>query len=486
MPGRPAGHRGCVTDPAAAYRAALPEGRTTELDLRGYDRTGIPVTATVWRAADGTRSGHGVGYGATEEAAAIGAWGELAEQVLLDDALLAREPRTASFRELVAERGADRVADPRTLVLPAGADDDPDRPLRWLPTTRWATGEEVLVPAEFVAPHAAGIAAPTPAGGWLVTPITNGMGAGDTIERAVGHGIGELLQRDGNTVDFRALDTGRVVTGIDDPQALAAIAALEAAGLQVTVKLASTEFAVVVHAVATDPAAEVPVVVSAIGEAAAPDRAEAVRKAVLELASSRARRAFAFGPLAGVRARHPDYLADELATPLPEQETRALAAMTAWTGLGTAELTDLLAPLWARRTEVPFAGLPTSAVHGPAETLALYRERLAGFDLLVAATEVRGVHVAKVLVPGLEVETLSYGRIGERVLQRLLARGSDLVGLGVAEGPDRRPVRLTPEATERVGGPAWLDVAAVARTVGELYPLYREPTRHAPQRLAQS
>jgi len=30
------------------------------------------------------------------------------------------------------------------------------------------------------------------------------------------------------------------------------------------------------------------------------------------------------------------------------------------------------------------------------------------------------------------------------------------------------------------------DVAAVARTVGELYPLYREPTRHAPQRLAQS
>jgi ribosomal protein S12 methylthiotransferase accessory factor len=470
-----------VTDPAAAYRASLPEGWTTELDLRGYDRTGVPVVATVWRSADGTRSGHGVGYGATEAAAAIGAWGELAEQVLLDDALLHVEPRTATHRELVAERGADRVADPRTLVLPAGA--DPDRPLRWLPTTRWATGEDVLVPAEFVAPHAGGVAGGPPPGGWLVTPITNGMGAGDTAERAVAHGIGELLQRDGDTVDFRALDTGRAVTGIDDPQTVALLDALAAVGLDVTVKLDSTEFAVVVHAVARDAAADPPVVLSAVGEAAAPDRAEAVRKAVLELASSRARRAFAFGPLDRVRALHPAYLAAELAVPLPPQEERALAAMTAWDGLTTAQLDELLAPMWRRTSEVAYAALPTSAVTGPADTLALYRERLAGFDLLVAPARVGDVHVAKVLVPGLEVETLSYGRIGERVLRRLLDRGSDLVGLGAPSG-DRRPVVLTPEATERVGGPAWLDVAAVARTVGDLYPLYREPTRHAPQRLA--
>ena len=472
-----------MSDPAAAYRAALPEGTTTELDLRPYDRTGVPVTATVWRSADGARSGHGVGYGATAEAAAIGAWGELAEQVLLDDALLHVEPRTASHRDLVGERGADRVADPRTLVLPAGADVDPDRPLRWLPTTRWATGEEVLVPAEFVAPHAGGIAAAPPPGGWLVTPITNGMGAGDTAERAVAHGIGELLQRDGDTVDFRALDTGRVVTGIDDPETVRLLAELAAAGLEVTVKLDSTEFAVVVHAVARDAAADPPVVLSAIGEAAAPDRAEAVRKAVLELASSRARRAFAFGPLDRVRALHPGYLAAELAVPLGPQEDRALAAMTAWGRLTTAGLDELLAPLWRRTTEVPYADLPTSTVTGPVDTLALHRERLAGFDLLVAPARVGDVHVAKVLVPGLEVETLSYGRIGERVLRRLLDRGSDLVGLGAPTTPDRLPVRLTPEATERVGGPAWLDVAAVARTVGELYPLYREPARHAPQRL---
>jgi ribosomal protein S12 methylthiotransferase accessory factor len=185
-----------------------------------------------------------------------------------------------------------------------------------------------------------------------------------------------------------------------------------------------------------------------------------------------------------VRALHPEYLAAELAVPLGPQEPRALAAMTAWADLATDQLDHLLAPLWRRTTEVAYADLPMSAVTGPADTLALYRERLAGFDLLVAPARVGDVHVAKVLVPGLEVETLSYGRIGERVARRLLDRGSDLVGRGVADGGDRQQVRLTPEATERLGGPVWLDVAAVDRTVGELYPLYREPTRHAPQRLA--
>ncbi len=273
-----------------------------------------------------------------------------------------------------------------------------------------------------------------------------------------------------------------MVTGIDDPQTVALLDELAAAGLEVLVKLDSTEFAVVVHAVARDPRADPPVVLSAVGEAAAPDRAEAVRKAVLELASSRARRAFAFGPLDRVRDLHPDYLAAELAAPLGPQEPRALAAMTAWADLTTAELDDLLAPLWRRSSEVAYADLPTSDVTGPADTLALYRQRLAGFDLLVAPARVGDVHVAKVLVPGLEVETLSYGRIGERVARRLLDRGSDLVGRGVADGGDRRQVRLTPEATERLGGPVWLDVAAVDRTVGQLYPLYREPSRHAPQR----
>ena len=35
------------------------------------------------------------------------------------------------------------------------------------------------------------------------------------------------------------------------------------------------------------------------------------------------------------------------------------------------------------------------------------------------------------------------------------------------------------DAEERLGGPAWLDRAAIDRAVGGLLPLYREPGRHA-------
>jgi hypothetical protein len=115
-------------------------------------------------------------------------------------------------------------------------------------------------------------------------------------------------------------------------------------------------------------------------------------------------------------------------------------------------------------------------------------DRLSAFDPLVAHVRAAGpdgreIHVVKVVAPGMEVETLSYLRIGERVLRRLLDRGSPLVGLGTPDTVDRLPVVLDAAATERIGGPAWLDRAEVDRTLGALYPLYREPTRHAVPRL---
>ncbi|MEZ0491109.1 YcaO-like family protein [Kineococcus sp. TBRC 1896] len=479
---------------ADRYAEALGVGAGAELlefDLTGFDRTGLPVTGTVWRPHPGAAtSGHGVGYGADPAAARRGAHGELAEQVLLDRHLRTLAPVEATFADLLAARGPGGVVDPVELVLPAGSRYSPDLPLRWLPMRRWRTGEEVLVPAEFVAPHAGGVRGGPPGGGFLTTPITNGMGAGDTLERAVAHGIGELLQRDGDTVSFRALEQGVLVDGVAEHPATADVwAALVAAGLEPQVKLDSTEFAVVVHAVARDTAPErTPMAVTAVGEAAALDAASAARKALLELASSRARRAFAFGPLDPVRTRLGPYWAAEERAPLPESEPRALAATADWTHRSGTELARLVEPMLRVASHVGLHGLPTAPEREPGEELTELLARLAAFDVLVHAVAVqtsRGpVHVAKVAVPGLEVETLSYHRIGERVLRRLLERGSPLVGLGEPAGP-RRPVLLTAAARERVGGPAWFDTEAADATVGELYPLYREPVRHAPQRLGR-
>ena len=90
----------------------------------------------------------------------------------------------------------------------------------------------------------------------------------------------------------------------------------------------------------------------------------------------------------------------------------------------------------------------------------------------------RSIGVAKVIAPGLEVETMSYYRIGERNTRKLLERDSPLVRFGEPSGT-RRPVRLTPEALDRFGGrQPLLDTAEVDRVVGPLYPLYREPEAH--------
>ena len=89
-----------------------------------------------------------------------------------------------------------------------------------------------------------------------------------------------------------------------------------------------------------------------------------------------------------------------------------------------------------------------------------------------------GVHVVKAIVPGLEVETMSYHRIGERGVRKLMQRGSKLAGLGDPPA-GAAPVRLPAGAAERLGGQPWLDVAEVDRIVGRLYPLYREPEVHS-------
>ena len=68
------------------------------------------------------------------------------------------------------------------------------------------------------------------------------------------------------------------------------------------------------------------------------------------------------------------------------------------------------------------------------------RLRDAGLDVLyVDYSSPNGeVSAVKAIVPGLEVETMSYGRIGPRNLRRLLDRDSDLASPETrADGPPR-------------------------------------------------
>jgi YcaO-like protein with predicted kinase domain len=479
--------------PAERYLASFPVGQVEEFAVRGLDVLDVPLHSAAIPASDEHPGGSGLGYGATPEAARVGALGEMAEMVLSTRALAGLERQQASYAQLVREHGRDRVQDPRTLCLEAGSPYDEDRPLQWLPMTRARDGEQVLVPAELVASSPADLRGPPPPGGWLTTVITNGQGAAFSVEAAAAHALLEVLQRHGNAVSFRAMDPGTVIDldGLTDPASLALLDRLRGAGIDVAVKLASTELGVVdVHAVGCSGDEAVPIAATACGEAAHPDREVAVRKALHEFAAARARKVLMHGPLDLVeRATPPGYLDGWLSGHPPErlvEEDRALQAVLAWSRQPTAELVDLLQDtVLSRRSTVRLSDLPTSS---PTDLHADLLERLHGdgLDVLLSVQPSGGEAVAvKALVPGLEVETMSYGRIGERGVRRLLDRGDPLVAVGTRP-PGFAHVHLPAEAEERLGGPAWFDRTGADARVGPLYALYREPGRHVVGALQRS
>ncbi len=482
-----------IPDAAAAYIDSLPPGRVELFSLTPLDRTGVACWNVIFLAADGKpfkgETPHGVGYGFTDEEAIIGTTGELAEAVHSASGFAALPRQAGSFATLSARFGARGVADPLALCLPAGSAVDHETVMEWVPARRWPFGETVLVPAEMAACATGDL---DPGYAPFTTPITNGLGAGPTLDFAIGHGIGELLQRDGNGLGFRAMDRGIVLElgdGPADPRTRALLQRFAQVGVEVLPKFATDEFGVAnLYVVGGEPdaSAPFPLMVTACGEAASLDREHALRKALLEFASSRMRKTFSHAPMDRVAHIAPPGYVDRFRQyhTLAEEEGRALRAMKAWCGSTAAELRRALTDTVLSRVQTKrFDQLPvwTGELSGTPVVEELAR-RLgdAGMDILFLdfSPPRAGVHVAKVIVPGLEVETMSYHRIGERGVRKLMDRGSKLAGIGTP--PDGAlPVRVPEEAEARLGGPAWLDVGAVDRLVGGLYPLYREPLVHS-------
>jgi len=257
------------------------------------------------------------------------------------------------------------------------------------------------------------------------------------------------------------------------------VAELERSGVELVLKHAGTELGVCsTYVMGVDPTPGSPVQVTAGGEAADPSATASLTKAVLEYANSRARKTFMFGPPEPARRLAPPAYWAAVDQGGPGEE-RAAAALTAWRDLGVDRLRSLTAP--DRSRTVAFDAITTGApeLGSTGAQLTYLLEQLHDHDVLAAPVHVGEVHVAKVVVPGLEVETLSYGRVGEVNARRLLETDLDLVRR--QDGPssshhDR--VLLTPEAEERLGGPVWYSYAAADRVVGPLYPLHREPPRH--------
>ena len=491
MSRRLTGLPGGLPDAALAYLDNFPTGEVVAFPLTPLDRTGLPVWVVALFTGDARLDGimpYGVGYGATEAQAVLGGLGEIAEMVQPTFALAQAERTRGSWTDLTRALGADAVADPLTLGLPAGSPVSRDTPLEWVEARRARDGATVLVPVDLAAYSRKDL---SPGYTPFTTVISNGMGAGPDREWATGHGLLELLQRDGNGLLFRALDRGVALDLPDDlPDDIRTVLdAYAAAGVRVLPKFATDGFGLAnVYCVGWDedgrePAA--PIMLTACGEACHPDRDQALLKALTEFAASRARKAFAHGPAALAASVAPAGYVERFmrasGSNAKTGEGRAFEAMRDWTGRSPAELGAWLAPnMHAIRSHKPFEMLPsTPAPDGHARAaVALQRVHAAGLDVLYCdyAPPGGGFACGKVIAPGLEVETMSYHRIGARNAAKLIARDHPLIRFG--EPTDTlKPVRLTPEAEERLGSPLF-DTALADEIVGPLYPLYREPEAH--------
>ncbi len=504
---------------ARLYRTALPDGELSEFDIGALDRLGHAVVIAALRSPEGF-SNDGFGYGASRREALVGALGEMSETYHVHRALHgAPACESMSLAAMVQRFGADAVIDPMTLCLPAGSPWTDATPLRWVAVrgpddpqdSRDAGGSgerdtsATWVPRECVATSpfdyatrsrnvmASGAGEPMR----LFRPITCGLGAGTSLAQALSHGTLELLQRDGNCTRFRALDRGidLELDRVDDPGIARILAELKSKGVRVRAKLATTDFDLVnLYVIGEAEAADddFALMATACGEAVHANRERALRKALLEYIAARTRKTFMHGPLDPIRRLAPKAYGERVmaAVDPAAEEPRALAEMIRWLELDATRLRELLADsVFGSRESRAFSSLPSTpdvAVREPADRLAdlsarLRTQRLAihHFDASPAGSS--GPRVVKAIVPGLEGETLSYARIGERGVRRLADEWPELVAIGAPRGTCRHRVLLTSDAQERLGGPAWFDIERAEAIVGPLYPLYREPSSHSAQ-----
>jgi ribosomal protein S12 methylthiotransferase accessory factor len=359
-------------------------GITRVADITGLDRIGIFVFSSIRPTAqDGAISVYN-GKGLTMEQAKVSAIMEGIERYCAEvhDRPLRRELTASAVR-----KGA---VDPRSLILPQGAEVALSYgPVAWTPAYD-IEGGEVMVPANAVFhPY-------VPKGDvMLFRSSTNGLASGNTMEEAVLHGLLELIERDSWSI---AEARRRFRAGIDPSSSEKIARVLEmftSQGVEVQLKDLTSDLGVPTVAAVADDVRMRDAGLLTLGMGADMDAESAALRALVEVAQSR------LTQIHGAR----------------EDTTRADASRQ----LGYERMKRLNAHWFSPEKEIiKLSDIPSIETGDVLDDMVSVQFHLtvAGLGKVLFADLTRpeiGMPVARVLVPGLECNAIDPDRVGRRL-----------------------------------------------------------------------
>lgn len=120
------------------------------------------------------------------------------------------QPCVGSYREMLRKGDWD-VLDPHSLVLLSPESFDGNQPLEWVSGTRLGDKEEIWVPAD-----AATFSYQPLLANRVCSDTPTGLGAGNTLEEAVSHGLAEAIEHDSWTLAIVRSSLANARSGILD------------------------------------------------------------------------------------------------------------------------------------------------------------------------------------------------------------------------------------------------------------------------------
>ena len=409
--------------PDETLRRAAPLGRqygiTRVADITGLDRLGIPVASAVVPKSDDFLTIYS-GKGRRRADAKAGAVMEAIER----QAVLRARPRTITATPAELRRAAPMV-EPDQIMSAMSADYGDHRHYQWIEGYDLLEQRPTFVPA-----GSAGYCwTHLPQGSPHATTTAHGLSAGNCLEEVIAQSLCEWVERDAWTMaelgsywkrrarmevalgrdpgdnfdDDFDLHPCIDLTGIGAPVE-ALLRKFHAAGLQPVVRDISSDLGIpaVVASVAED---EVPGFPQAhLGVGAHPDLRVAAARALTEVAQSRA------ADIQGVR--------EDLAPPVGDGGARGVV-------VHTRRVKEVDRRRWLHRRSSFLRPWRTIEQHCAADILAdiellLSRIRRAGITQVVVvdfSPPDSGIHVVRILIPGMEMWIADRGRIGNRATQ---------------------------------------------------------------------